>query len=50
MRNFSWKYFAVTGDVDAYMLYKEVGSEAEIESAASGELIDSMELPQEMED
>lgn len=24
MRNFSWNYFWTTGDVDAYMLYKEV--------------------------
>ncbi|MBP1904326.1 hypothetical protein J2Z32_000943 [Paenibacillus turicensis] len=23
MRDFSWKYFAMTGDVDAYMLFKE---------------------------
>jgi len=24
MRDFSWNYFWVTGDVDAYMLYKQV--------------------------
>jgi hypothetical protein len=24
MRDFSWKYFSMTGDVDAYLLYKEV--------------------------
>lgn len=24
MRDFSWKYFSITGDVDAYLLYKEV--------------------------
>jgi len=23
MRSFSWKYFTLTGDVDAYMLYKD---------------------------
>lgn len=23
MRDFSWKYFSITGDVDAYLLYKE---------------------------
>jgi len=23
MRDFSWKYFAMTGDVDAYLLYKQ---------------------------
>lgn len=22
MRDFSWKYFALTGDIDAYLLYK----------------------------
>ncbi|MGF7046106.1 hypothetical protein J2T13_000568 [Paenibacillus sp. DS2015] len=26
MRDFSWKYFVMTGDVDAYMLFKEAGS------------------------
>jgi hypothetical protein len=29
MRDFSWKYFSITGDVDAYLLYKEVSSDAE---------------------
>ncbi|GGA20508.1 YqzL family protein [Paenibacillus physcomitrellae] len=29
MRDFSWKYFTMTGDVDAYMLYKEVGAPPE---------------------
>ncbi|CAM3116630.1 YqzL family protein [Paenibacillus lupini] len=24
MRNFSWKYFTLTGDVESYMLYKEM--------------------------
>ncbi|MCZ8511181.1 YqzL family protein [Paenibacillus filicis] len=23
MRDFSWKYFSMTGDVDAYLLYKQ---------------------------
>ncbi len=23
MRDFSWKYFAITGDVDAYLLFKQ---------------------------
>ncbi|MFF2909656.1 YqzL family protein [Paenibacillus sp. NPDC057934] len=23
MRDFSWKYFVMTGDVDAYLLYRE---------------------------
>ncbi|WP_081755042.1 YqzL family protein [Paenibacillus durus] len=25
MRDFSWKYFAMTGDVDAYLLYRAAG-------------------------
>ncbi|WP_379138192.1 YqzL family protein [Paenibacillus sp. sgz500958] len=25
MRDFSWKYFTMTGDVDAYLLYKQAG-------------------------
>lgn len=29
MRDFSWKYFAMTGDVDAYLLYKEAGDPLE---------------------
>ncbi len=24
MRDFSWRYFAITGDVDAYLLYNDV--------------------------
>ncbi|OMF34195.1 hypothetical protein BK133_12790 [Paenibacillus sp. FSL H8-0548] len=24
MRNFSWKYFTLTGDVESFMLYKEM--------------------------
>ena len=31
MRDFSWKYFTMTGDVDAYMLFKEVGAPQETE-------------------
>ncbi|MCS7463459.1 YqzL family protein [Paenibacillus doosanensis] len=27
MRDFSWKYFSMTGDVDAYLLYKEVSND-----------------------
>ncbi|MGG6309880.1 YqzL family protein [Paenibacillus macerans] len=39
MRDFSWKYFAMTGDVDAYMLYKEAGGNSEEEAAAAEELV-----------
>ncbi|MEV5028622.1 YqzL family protein [Paenibacillus sp. LPE1-1-1.1] len=24
MRNFSWRYFTLTGDVESFMLYREV--------------------------
>jgi hypothetical protein len=27
MRDFSWQYFSITGDVDAYLLYKEIESD-----------------------
>ncbi|MBW4838489.1 MAG: YqzL family protein [Paenibacillaceae bacterium] len=39
MRDFSWKYFAMTGDVDAYLLYKEATSPYEEEAAAAEERI-----------
>ncbi|WP_082673102.1 YqzL family protein [Paenibacillus senegalimassiliensis] len=38
MRDFSWKYFAITGDVDAYLFYKEVGGNSEEENVAADEL------------
>ncbi|AWB45401.1 YqzL family protein [Paenibacillus sp. CAA11] len=39
MRDFSWKYFSMTGDVDAYLLYKEVGARPEEEADLSEELV-----------
>jgi hypothetical protein len=27
MRDFSWQYFSMTGDVDAYLLYKQIADE-----------------------
>ncbi|GIO90546.1 MULTISPECIES: YqzL family protein [Paenibacillus] len=35
MRNFSWKYFAMTGDVDAYLLYKETDGERVLAAASA---------------
>lgn len=40
MRDFSWKYFAVTGNIDAYLLFKEhssliVSDDTGIETAAT---------------
>ncbi|MCY9530933.1 MULTISPECIES: YqzL family protein [Paenibacillus] len=31
MRDFSWNVFAKTGDVDAYLLYKQAGMTEELE-------------------
>ncbi|MDP5273101.1 YqzL family protein [Chengkuizengella axinellae] len=31
MRDFSWKYFINTGDVDAYLLYKQINEQDEEE-------------------
>ncbi|MCY7486989.1 MULTISPECIES: YqzL family protein [Paenibacillus] len=31
MRDFSWNVFAKTGDVDAYLLYKQAGMTDELE-------------------
>lgn len=28
MRNFSWKYFTLTGDVEAFLLYREMEQQA----------------------
>ncbi|GFN30345.1 YqzL family protein [Paenibacillus xylaniclasticus] len=33
MRDFSWKYFALTGSVDAFLLYKEMHQISESEAA-----------------
>jgi len=38
MRDFSWKYFAMTGDVDAYLLYKETGGSLGEEASTAEEL------------
>jgi len=27
MRDFTWNYFSMTGDVDAYLFYKEINAE-----------------------
>lgn len=46
MRDFSWKYFVMTGDVDAYLLYKEASGQADDEVAAGAvaeEMVDHEE-------
>jgi len=37
MRNFSWKYFTLTGDVDAFLLYKKMDRLGSAEEADPGE-------------
>ncbi|WP_424766223.1 YqzL family protein [Paenibacillus sp. sgz302251] len=40
MRDFSWKYFALTGDVESFMLYKEInqfGEEGRSDTSAMDE-------------
>ncbi|WP_308638866.1 YqzL family protein [Paenibacillus silvisoli] len=37
MRDFSWKYFTLTGDVEAFMLYREMDEQAAAQEAASSE-------------
>jgi len=41
MRDFSWKYFSLTGDVDAFLLYKDINvlsvSETDMASAEESE-------------
>ncbi|MFD0715094.1 YqzL family protein [Paenibacillus sp. GCM10027626] len=32
MRDFSWKYFSLTGDVEAFMLYKAVKGESVLDT------------------
>jgi hypothetical protein len=31
MRDFSWQYFSKTGDLDAYLLYKQVSDDPRME-------------------
>ncbi|GGD71368.1 YqzL family protein [Paenibacillus nasutitermitis] len=47
MRDFSWKYFALTGDVDAFLLYKDVDQLGEADIAAANE---ETQLASELED
>lgn len=46
MRDFSWKVFAMTGDVESYLLYAEACSSLEQESDYAGEVIEDEEAEQ----
>jgi len=42
MRAFSWEYFTLTGDVDAYLLYKDM-HQIDIQQDVEDELLDEEE-------
>jgi hypothetical protein len=46
MRDFSWRYFSMTGDVESFLLYKQMDQAAaaeEASAAAAGSAADSLE-------
>lgn len=43
MREFSWNVFAVTGNIDAYLLYKDVCGVAECEEEETNENEEDLE-------
>jgi len=48
MKDFSWSYFWRTGDIDAYMLYKEIadgdgGTQTELETIEEAVPAEAME-------
>jgi hypothetical protein len=40
MRDFTWNYFSMTGDVDAYLFYKEMNSDQTEEEGYIENLMD----------
>ncbi|WP_084411466.1 YqzL family protein [Paenibacillus glacialis] len=42
MRDFSWKYFAMTGDVDAYLLFKEAAGSPDQVLFATDPVVEEM--------
>lgn len=48
MRDFSWTYFTLTGDVDAFMLYKQMDQLDAMRSAELSE--DALDALDEWED
>ncbi|QGQ95730.1 YqzL family protein [Paenibacillus psychroresistens] len=40
MRDFTWNYFSMTGDVDAYLLYKEIHADEAADEASDQDLMD----------
>lgn len=48
MRDFSWTYFTLTGDVDAFLLYKQMDRMGD-QSELTEEMLDSLEVWEEAE-
>ncbi|QYR20131.1 YqzL family protein [Paenibacillus sp. sptzw28] len=42
MRDFSWKYFMLTGDVDAFLLYKQMDQLGRQELSEDGDSEDAL--------
>jgi hypothetical protein len=43
MRDFIWNYFSTTGDVEAYLLYKEINPDNTEAEAAGTDLTNKLE-------
>jgi hypothetical protein len=43
MRDFIWNYFSTTGDVDAYLFYKEINPDKTEDEAAETDLTNKLE-------
>lgn len=43
MRDFTWKVFTLTGDVDAFLLYREMDAMSEREQKPTPESLDSLD-------
>lgn len=50
MRDFSWRIFTLTGDVDAFLLYREMDEMSEREKKPTPESLDSLDNWDEMAD
>jgi len=48
MRDFSWKIFTLTGDVDAFLLYREMDELEEREKKLTPESLDALDHWDEM--
>jgi hypothetical protein len=44
MRDFSWKYFTLTGDVESYLLYKEIEFSSAVRPEEEEDLIPDEEM------